>query len=484
LSATFSQGAQGGLFKFNSCSAVQSRLNYDFRAVAENQPGKNKNRMNATHSICTPLRPGTGALRAFSSRLRDFFGESLASAEPRREEFSRLGLELFALQFELNKPYRKICQARGVSPHSVTQWEEIPAVPTSAFKDLEFSCVPAAERSAVFHSSGTTGQRPSRHFHHGLSLEVYEASLLPWFFKHVLGMEPEQGQGSRGALQLMILTPAPVLAPHSSLVYMFETVRRTLSAPESVYLGELSRDGLWSVDFTRTIAALERAVDANQPVLLLGTAFSFIHLLDFLAEQSLRIRLPLGSRAMETGGYKGKSRALAKTDLHLLITERLGIPNTGIVSEYGMSELSSQAYAGCASTIRTPLTRGGERESPAECGGANVRPSRALSKQGQSGAVPPLPNPLLQRRRGNSAKAFCSGQFLFPGWCGVQITSPENGREVGEGQTGLIRVFDLANVYSVLAVQTEDLGIRRGSGFELLGRAARVEARGCSLLAV
>ena len=73
--------------------------------------------------------------------------------------------------------------------------------------------------------------------------------------------------------------------------------------------------------------------------------------------------------------------------------------------------------------------------------------------------------------------------FHFPPWVRAQVISPETGREVGEGETGLIRVFDLANVYSVMAIQTEDLGVRRGNGFDLLGRAAMAEPRGCSLAA-
>ena len=72
--------------------------------------------------------------------------------------------------------------------------------------------------------------------------------------------------------------------------------------------------------------------------------------------------------------------------------------------------------------------------------------------------------------------------FCFPPWARAQIISPETGREVGEGETGLIRVFDLANVWSVMAIQTEDLGVRRGDGFELVGRAETAEARGCSLM--
>jgi hypothetical protein len=74
--------------------------------------------------------------------------------------------------------------------------------------------------------------------------------------------------------------------------------------------------------------------------------------------------------------------------------------------------------------------------------------------------------------------------FCFPPWARVQIISAETGREVADGETGLIRVFDLANVFSVMAIQTEDLGIRRGEHFELIGRAVLAEARGCSLMTV
>jgi len=99
--------------------------------------------------------------------------------------FDQLALVLFALQFKHNAPYRRLCEARGVRPDTVAHWTEIPAVTASAFKEFEFSCLPAAERTAVFHSSGTTAQRPSRHFHNADSLALYEASLLAWFESHL-----------------------------------------------------------------------------------------------------------------------------------------------------------------------------------------------------------------------------------------------------------------------------------------------------------
>ena len=78
---------------------------------------------------------------------------------------------------------------------------------------------------------------------------------------------------------------------------------------------------------------------------MLGTAFSFVHLLDYLAENNLRFQLPESSRVMETGGYKNRSRTMPKAELHALITKQLGVPRENIICEYGMSELSSQAYA-------------------------------------------------------------------------------------------------------------------------------------------
>ena len=233
---------------------------------------------------------------------------------------------------------------------------------------------------------------------------------------------------------MVILTPPPDQAPNSSLVHMFETIRREMGAGEAAFVGRLAEDGGWAVEMRAAIRRLQQVNAEGQPALVLGTAFSFVHFLDHLAEQGLRFALPPGSCALETGGYKGRSRWMPKSGLHALISQRLGIPRDYIICEYGMSELSSQAYD-CVPGF-DPGARNGSRV------------------------------------------------FRFPPWARVQIVSPETGCEVGEGETGLIRILDLANVWSVMAIQTEDLGVRHGSGFELAGRAAMAEARGCSLMAV
>ncbi len=360
--------------------------------------------------------------QTFARRLRDAI--SRASSQPDslgENEFQSLALELFRLQYDHIAPYRSLCDRRRKTPATVTDWKDIPALPTSAFKDLELSSLPVSERTTIFHSSGTTEQRPSRHFHSAESLAVYEASLLPWFQSHVV-------PAPQARLRWIALTPPPTACPHSSLIHMFEAVQKAFASGETQFFGELSADSTWEIRFPEVFATLEQAITSQQPVILLGTAFLFVHLLDELEERGLTYLLPPGSRLMETGGYKGRSRELPKAELHRLLSQRLGLPDETILCEYGMSELSSQAYDRI-------------------CFDAPPR------------------------------------RFQFPPWARVVIVSPETGAEVTVGGTGLVRIHDLANVWSIAAVQTEDLAIRHEDGFELLGRAAKAEPRGCSLMA-
>lgn len=375
----------------------------------------------------------------YSARLGEFIRRSashdspdVTGSIPEGDEvrFNELALELFALQYESNPPYQRFCSNSKVAPGSIRSWMDIPAIPVSAFKEMEITNLSSKERSKVFLSSGTTEQKPSRHFHSDQSLQVYEASLLAWFRAHWIGEAASATKDPTTRLALLVLTPPPALAPHSSLVHMFECIRGTFGSAASAFASTVDRNMSWVLDVRRIQEALEAAAALNQPVGILGTAFNFVHLLDYLTEHGIEHRLPPGSRVLETGGYKGRSRSLSQSELYSSINQSLGIPPSHIISEYGMSELSSQAY---------------------------------------------------NRRTGGQDVERC---FHFPPWARVRIVSPETGREVGEGEAGLIRVYDLANVRSALAIQTEDLGVRCGAGFRFLGRVADSEPRGCSLMTV
>jgi phenylacetate-coenzyme A ligase PaaK-like adenylate-forming protein len=108
-----------------------------------------------------------------------------AESSPRDAEFNRLAMAVFALQYEHVPPYRRLCEVRRIRPDTIERWESIPAMPTSAFKDLELTILPRKDRPRVFLSSGTTEQQTSRHFHNSDSLSLYEHSLVPWFQAHL-----------------------------------------------------------------------------------------------------------------------------------------------------------------------------------------------------------------------------------------------------------------------------------------------------------
>jgi hypothetical protein len=340
---------------------------------------------------------------------------------------------LFERQLALNPASASLLKRRGLPPQQIRTLADIPAIPIAAFKHLELTTVPPGERAAVFHSSGTTGHIPSRHYHSADTLHIYELASEAWFKRRVLGHLPWTWQRRHPEVEerqwMLSLTPSPRDVPHSSLAFMIQNLFRCFGRTDSRFAGVPGLDG-WQVDFERVFELLNSASD-NGPVVLFGTAFNFVHLTDEMARRGETIPLPDGSQIMETGGYKGRSRMVPKAELHRTISARLGVMPDRIVCEYGMAELSSQAY-----------------NVDLGCG------------------------PDLTERR-----------FQFPPWCLATVVSPETGRQLEFGQMGLLQITDLANVASVLSIQTEDLAIRHEDGITLAGRAAQSEPRGCSLLA-
>lgn len=345
-------------------------------------------------------------------------------------QFDDLARELFRLHYIHNPVYRRFCEARHACPERTESWKGIPALPTAAFKQFEVTCLAPIERTRTFLSSRTTGAEPSRNFHSPETLSIYEQSLWFWF-RHCVDL-----RSAGGAVRVVILTPAPPEAPDSSLVHMLEYVRKQLDAPPSAFVGAHEPDQGWQVKFEVAVARLRQAAAETtpgaeaHPVLVMGTAFSFVHLLDFLDQQGMTLALPKGSRVFETGGYKGQSRSLSRQELHSMIREKLAVGSEDIVSEYGMSELASQAY--------------------------DILPGENRSES--------------------------SRIFRFPPWARATVINPETGGEAAPGEAGLLRILDLANVGAVLALQTEDIGVSRDGGFALVGRAADAEPKGCSLL--
>jgi len=236
----------------------------------------------------------------------------------------RLALTLFDRQYRAIAPYRRLCDSNGMTPGKVQRWQDIPAVPASAFKAFELSCAPIQDTVAVFYSSGTTGAGTSRHFFDRDGLSLYETSLQSGFSAELCDCPS----------RLWAMMPSPKAAPNSSLSHMLEALRA-----ERFY---------WDADTELTHAF----GDLSEPITLFGTAFAFLQLFDGTAQ---RWRLPSGSVVIETGGYKGRTREAPREELYGLFQTRLGVPLSHCYSEYGMSEMASQFYGhGLDPTKRGP----------------------------------------------------------------------------------------------------------------------------------
>jgi len=360
------------------------------------------------------------SVSSLESRLIEIIGWGEHADSAR---FDLLAREVFAYQYAKNRPYRAFCDRRGLKPDHITDWRRIPAVPTSAFKVADLTCAPE-QPPTLFLTSGTTQGTERRGRHLVADLAPAHAAIVANAQAHLF---PDLPLSSGRRLPILSLTPPPPQRPNSSLIHMIDLFIQRWGTPESCYLGK--SDGL---DGTALTYAIDRAVADRQPVALVGTTAAFVRWFEQSAARAWRTTLPSGSRVMDTGGRKGidglqtaSLDAIDHRELFLAACERfLGLPPHAVINEYGMTELSSQFYGG----------------------GVEMK--------------------------------------IIPPWVRVRVIDPATGEDVPPGHTGLLCHYDLANLHSVMAVQTDDLGMQPSGvtdRFHLLGRVGGAEPRGCSL---
>lgn len=344
--------------------------------------GKNRTQTRAIPSN-PPFDPPVPNYRQLEKRILAFIEDEATTT------FEELALAIHAFQKANCPPLRAFCDSLCPEP---SRWQDIPAVPTEAFKNdaLPIAAFPVAEASKTFRTSGTTGE--TRGVHHLLDTTLYEASVRAAWAELEL---PD--------LPLVCLSQPPATVRDSSLIHMFATLGGRFAIGSG---GQLDP------------AILERLLArTRRPIVLAGTALAFLHLF----ESGARLELAAGSYALETGGYKGSGRDVDKTDLYARFEQHLGLAPDRIINEYSMTELSSQFYT-------TGIGH----------------PHRA------------------------------------PHWLRARVLTPGTGDEVADGETGVLAIYDLANLGSSVAIATRDLASRRGEGFELIGRDPAALPRGCS----
>lgn len=312
-------------------------------------------------------------------------------------EFSALSLELFREQYRTLPVYHEFCNHLGRTAENVRTLRDIPFLPVEFFKTQPLIRT-GHEAEAVFRSSGTTGSQTSQH--PVADLNLYRESFTRGF---------EAFYGAPQQYCILALLPSYTERPDSSLIYMVESLVRQSGNPESGFISGPPQE------LREQILHCDRG---SKPVLLIGVSFA---LLDLAEHYPMELKQ---TYIMETGGMKGRKKEMVREALHQILCKGFGVDR--IHSEYGMTELLSQAYS----------------------------------------------------------RGF--GRFHSPPWMRVLSRDPEDPfAYLGPGRSGGLNIIDLANQYSCAFLATQDLGkFHEDGSFEVLGRFDHSDIRGCNLMAL
>ena len=314
-----------------------------------------------------------------------------------QKQFDKIALKVFRFQYENNEVYREFCDFLKTDVQKVKSIEQIPFLPIQFFKS--HSVVSTTNPiQTTFTSSGTTGMITSKHLVTDVS--IYEESYRKGF---------SQFYGNIEDYAILALLPSYLEREGSSLIHMVDDLIQLSNHPES---------GFYLHNYDELIAKLIQLDQAGQNVILIGVTYA---LLDLVEKHSFQLENTI---IMETGGMKGKRKEMIREELHQQLCNGFGV-NT-IHSEYGMTELLSQAYS------------------------------------------------------------LGEGIFECPSWMQILVRDTEDALSyVREGKTGGINVIDLANINSCSFIATQDLGKKYANGsFEILGRFDHSDIRGCNLMVV
>ena len=314
-----------------------------------------------------------------------------------QKEFEKIALKVFRHHYDNNKVYQDFCVFLKKDKTNVKSLEEIPFLPIQFFKSHEILSS-QDQTQETFTSSGTTGTLTSKHLVTDLTL--YEQSFRKAF---------SQFYGNIEDYVVLALLPSYLERDGSSLIYMVNDLIESSNHPES---------GFYLNNYDELIHKLIELDSSGQNVLLIGVTYA---LLDLVEKQSFQLKNTI---VMETGGMKGKRKEMIREELHAVLCDGFGVPN--IHSEYGMTELLSQAYS------------------------------------------------------------LGNGIFECPPWMSILIRDTEDAlTHVDFGKTGGINVIDLANINSCSFIATQDLGKKYPNhSFEVLGRFDASDIRGCNLMVV
>ena len=324
------------------------------------------------------------------------------------EEFNRLAIKEFELQFHTIPPYREYCLHKGITPGDISGWREIPAVPSRAFKDFVLATFPVEKAEHAYFTSGTTDPlKKGKIYRDAAAVRLINAANGLLTRKYVF---PDYER-----MKILLMTPSPRMAPGIGMAVGLDRVRSELGTPDSGYL--ISFSGL---DLELLVQSLLDSEKTGHPLTLIGSTPGFIYFFKACEREGIRFNLPSGSRICDGGGYIGQFGECSKEEYFALCRKILGIAEQYCINVLGMGEVSTNFFD---STLNDHLD------------GKTV---------GRHKVIPP--------------------------WTRTEVVAIDNFQQLPAGEIGLLRHYDLVNRSMVVAVQTDNLGFMTKDGFEIVGR--------------
>lgn len=330
-------------------------------------------------------------------------------------DFNDYCMRMFAMHYESNKIFREFCDAKKVKPGDISRWEDVPMVYNDMFKTHLVASFPLEESVMSCLTGGTTSLTQR-----GRIFRDEDGKRLVFTANRTMTgayLFPDFEEGKR--CRILILAPSPQLAPSMGMAIGMEQTRIAFGTPDSMFL--LGKSG---IHISELLKALRESESSGVPVALIGATSAYVYFFQACRRKKMKFCLPPGSRICDGGGYRGRFGPVSREDYYGMVQEILGIPETHCVNVLGEAETATNLFDD-----------------------ALRRHVKGLPKRSRTRPVPP--------------------------WSRVRAMSIDDLSPLPDGEVGLFAHWDLANVPTVLAVITDNLGYTTddGRGCEMVGRA-------------
>ena len=330
-------------------------------------------------------------------------------------DFTDYALRMFALHYEVNAVFREFCEAKKVRPGDISRWEDVPVVYNDVFKTHLVASFPLEQSVMACLTGGTTSlTQRGRIFRDedGKRLVFAANKMMTGSY-----LFPDFEEGKR--CRILILAPSPKLAPSMGMAIGMDQTRQAFGTPDSKFL--LGRSG---IHINALLKALRESETTGVPVALIGATSAYVYFFQACRRKNMSFCLPPGSRICDGGGYRGRFGPMGRDDYYAMVQEILGIPEQHCVNVLGEAETATNLFDD-----------------------ALRRHVKGLPPRQRTRPVPP--------------------------WSRVLAMSIDDLKPLPDGEVGLLAHWDLANVPTVLAVITDNLGYTtdNGRGCEMVGRA-------------